>query len=98
MTGANAIRNGAQTADPAVVALDGDLTIFEIGTVHSALLQRLAEQDRVTLDLAKVQRVDASALQLLVAAQRSGRVTVTGQSEALRARLEQLGAADARSA
>ncbi len=98
MTAHNEIRNGDHRAEPTIFALEGDLTVFEIGTVHSTLLKRLAEQDRVTLDLANVDRVDASALQLLMAAQRSGRVTLTGQSETLRARLEQLGAADTRSA
>ncbi len=78
----------------AVLAPTGDLTIFEVGTFHHDLVRQLGDHSRVTIDLGRVERLDASAIQVLLAAQQSGRVTVTGVSDAIRTRFRDLGCAE----
>ncbi|MBX3237169.1 MAG: STAS domain-containing protein [Nitrospiraceae bacterium] len=59
----------------------GELTIFEVGSLCDALKTAVAEEAPVTLDLSRVTKLDASAVQLLIAAHLSGRVAVSGLSD-----------------
>ena len=69
----------------------GDLTIFEAAEFKESLLAVLANDGLVCLDLSQVTRVDTSAIQLLWAARKLGRLLVTGIPQELQAKLTQLG-------
>ena len=69
----------------------GDLTIFEAAEFKESLLAVLANDGLVCLDLSQVTRVDTSAIQLLWAARKLGRLLVTGIPQEQQAKLTQLG-------
>lgn len=68
-----------------------EITIAGVADLHAQLREAIAEGERCTLDLGAVRRLDASGVQLLLAAARC-RVALYRPSEAVRASLEQLGA------
>ncbi len=70
----------------------GDLTIFEVGTLHGEIKQAAATHPQIELDLSEIDKLDASAIQLLIALRRSDRMMLTGMTDALRARMAELGA------
>lgn len=70
----------------------GDLTIFEVSTLHGEIKQAGATHPHIELDLSEIDKLDASAIQLLIAIRRSDRMTLTGMTDALRARMAELGA------
>ena len=69
----------------------GDLTIFEASEFKESLLAVLAIDGLVCLDLSQVTRVDTSAIQLMWAARKLGRLLVTGIPKELETKLIQLG-------
>jgi anti-anti-sigma regulatory factor len=69
----------------------GDLTIFEAAEFKESLLAVLASEGLVCLDLSQVTRVDTSAIQLMWAARKLGRLLVTGIQQELQTKLTQLG-------
>lgn len=69
----------------------GDLTIFEAASFKDSLVTLLSQEGPVTLDLSRVVRMDTPAAQLLVAATRSGRLTIKGLSKTLAAQLSAIG-------
>jgi anti-anti-sigma regulatory factor len=69
----------------------GDLTIFEAAEFKESLLAVLANDGLVCLDLSQVTRVDTSAIQLMWAARKLGRLLVTGIPQELQTKLNQLG-------
>ena len=60
-----------------VLSPSGELTIFEASAFHGDLVKLLGVEGPRTLDLSGVPRMDAAGIQLVLAARRSGRVTVT---------------------
>ncbi|MBX3325117.1 MAG: STAS domain-containing protein [Nitrospira sp.] len=76
------------------LAPTGDLTIFEAVEFKTSLVNLLANDGLVSLDLSGVARVDTAAIQLMLAARKQGRMVVTGISEELQTKLNQLGFAD----
>ncbi len=69
----------------------GDLTIFEAAEFKESLLAVLANDGLVCLDLSQVTRVDTSAIQLMWAARKLGRLLVTGIPRELQTKLDRLG-------
>ncbi|TKB59100.1 MAG: STAS domain-containing protein [Nitrospira sp.] len=69
----------------------GDLTIFEASEFKESLLAVLANDGLVCLDLSQVTRVDTSAIQLMWAARKLGRLLVTGIPQELQTKLNRLG-------
>ena len=69
----------------------GDLTIFEAGQFHEDLKTLHGQVGPLELNLSEVGRMDSSCVQLIVAATRSGRLTLTGYSNQIRDRFEQIG-------
>ena len=69
----------------------GDLTIFEAAEFKDSLLAVLANDGLVCLDLSQVTRVDTSAIQLMWAARKLGRLLVTGIPQELQTKLNRLG-------
>jgi len=69
----------------------GDLTIFEAAEFKESLLAVLANDGLVCLDLSQVTRVDTSAIQLMWAARKLGRLLVTGIPQELQTKLDRLG-------
>ncbi|MCS6318883.1 MAG: STAS domain-containing protein [Nitrospira sp.] len=70
----------------------GDLTIFEVGALHGEIKQAAATHPQIELDLPEIDKLDASAIQLLIALRRSDRMVLTGMTDALRTRMAELGA------
>lgn len=70
----------------------GDLTIFDVGTLCEELKQAAAAHPQVELDLSEVDKLDASAVQLLLVLRRSEHVVLTGLPDPLRARMADFGA------
>ena len=69
----------------------GELTIFEAAEFKEALLEVLACEGLVCLDLSQVTRVDTAAIQLMWAARKLGRLLVTGIPQELQTKLTRLG-------
>ncbi len=69
----------------------GDLTIFEAGQFHEDLNSLHQQEGPLELDLSEIDRMDSSCVQLIVAATRSGRLTLQGYSSHIRDRFEQIG-------
>jgi anti-anti-sigma regulatory factor len=69
----------------------GELTIFEAAQFKESLGKVLASEGLVCLDLSQVTRVDTSAIQLMWAARKLGRLLVTGVTSELQTKLSQLG-------
>ncbi len=69
----------------------GDLTIFEAAEFKESLLAVLANDGLVCLDLSQVTHVDTSAIQLMWAARKLGRLLVTGIPQELQTKLNRLG-------
>ena len=69
----------------------GDLTIFEAAEFKESLLAVLANDGLVCLDLSQVTRVDTSAIQMMWAARKLGRLLVTGIPQELQTKLNRLG-------
>ncbi|HNP27501.1 MAG: STAS domain-containing protein [Nitrospira sp.] len=69
----------------------GDLTIFEAAQFHADLLALHRQEGRLLIDLSEVSSLDSSCVQLMVAATRSGRVSVQGYSSRIRDKFEQIG-------
>lgn len=72
----------------------GDLTIFEAAEFRESLVKLFANDGLVSLDLSGVARVDTAAIQLMLAARKQGRMFVTGISDDLQTKLNQLGFTD----
>ena len=70
----------------------GDLTIFEVGALYEELKQVVTAHPQVELDLSEVDKLDASAIQLLIAIRRSERIVLTGMTDPMRSRMAELGA------
>ncbi|MCS6896998.1 MAG: STAS domain-containing protein [Nitrospira sp.] len=79
------------TDNPRLLAPTGDLTIFEVEEFKGSLLKLFQNDGLVSLDLGRVDRLDTAAIQLLWAARKEGRLFVTGVSDDVRAKLNQLG-------
>jgi anti-anti-sigma regulatory factor len=69
----------------------GDITIFEAAEFKDSLMKLFKNHGLVSLDLSGVARVDTAAIQLLLAAKKQNRMFVSGISEDLQTRLQQLG-------
>ena len=69
----------------------GDLTIFEAAKFHEELILLNQGEGPLELDLSKVEHLDSSCVQLIVAATRSGRLHLSGYSQELRNKFEQIG-------
>lgn len=70
----------------------GDLTIFEAGALCEEMKQATKAHPQVELDLSEVDKLDASAIQLLLAVRQSEQCVLTGISDSLRARMDDMGA------
>lgn len=68
-----------------------DLTIFEATDFKNSLVTLLSQEGPVTVDLSLAHQIDSSCLQILLAANRCGRLTVAGISEPFRQKAMQLG-------
>jgi len=76
---------------PGHLAPSGDVTIFEVTELRHTLQTWLTAHDAVTLDLTDVRHIDASGLQLLIAAHRTGRCSLQGLSVKSREDLRRFG-------
>ncbi len=70
----------------------GDVTIFEVGALYEEIKQPVTAHPQVELDLSEVDKLDASAIQLLIAVRRSDRIVLTGLTDPMRSRMAELGA------
>ncbi|TKB74376.1 MAG: STAS domain-containing protein [Nitrospira sp.] len=72
----------------------GELTIFEAASLKESLIQLISNDGLVCMDLGKVTRVDTSAIQLMWAARKLGRILVAGIPKEIETKLTQLGFAE----
>jgi anti-anti-sigma regulatory factor len=86
--------SGGESQNPRHLAPTGDLTIFEAGEFKESLVKLFANEGLVSMDLSAVARVDTSAIQLILAARKQGRMFVTGVSQDVQTKLKQLGFTD----
>ncbi len=63
-------------SEPALISPSGDLTIFEVTEFKQTLHAALAINPSVKLDLTHAGKIDASGLQVIMAAHRSGKLTL----------------------
>jgi anti-anti-sigma factor len=82
---------GYMTKVEGVLRPIGDLTIFEAAQFHEDLNTLQQQEGPLALDLTDVVRMDSSCVQLIVAATRSGRLTLKGYSTQIRDRFERIG-------
>jgi anti-anti-sigma regulatory factor len=68
-----------------------EVTIFEAADFRDMLVTLLSSGDPVELDLSRVERMDTSGVQLLLAARRSGRLAVTGITPGVREAMVSIG-------
>ena len=81
----------ADDQNPRHLAPKGDITIFEASEFKDSLTKLFQNDGLVSVDLSGVARVDTAAIQLLLAAKKQNRMFVSGMSEDLQGRLQQLG-------
>ena len=81
----------AGNQNPRHLAAKGDITIFEASDFKDSLAKLFTNDGLVSLDLSGVDRVDTAAIQLLLAAKKENRMFVSGISEDLQSRFQQLG-------
>ena len=80
-----------EAPDPTTMRPEGHLTVAEAKRFKSEVLERTDGNRRVTVDLRDVERLDSAALQILIAAVRTGRCTVTELPDSIRTKLDQAG-------
>ncbi len=85
------IGEGTTVSPNAVLKPVGDLTIFEAMQFHEDLVVLHKQEGPLELDFSEVDRMDSSCVQLIVAATRSGRLSLKEYSPQLRDRFEQIG-------
>jgi anti-anti-sigma regulatory factor len=85
------VMSQADNPNPRHLAPKGDLTIFEAMEFRDALVNLLANDGLVSLDLGGVTRADTAIIQLLWAARKEGRMFVCGVSPEFQATLTHLG-------
>jgi anti-anti-sigma regulatory factor len=69
----------------------GELTIFEAASFKESLIQLISNDGLVCMDLGEVTHVDTTAIQLMWAARKLGRILVTGIPQELHTKMTQLG-------
>ena len=84
-------QGGPMEPDDKLYKPSGELTIFEAAEFKESLIKLFACEGLVCMDLSKVTRVDTSAIQLMWAARKLGRLLVTGIPQELETKLTQLG-------
>ena len=78
-------------SSPQMYVPTGDLTIATVRGFKAALVDMTSDGKSGTLDLAGVLRVDAAALQVMIAAERTGRIALTSPSQAVIKAMEAIG-------
>jgi len=78
-------------SSPRLYVPTGDLTIATVTEFKAALVDMMSNGKSGTFDLAAVRRVDVAALQVMIAAQRTGRITLTSPSQPVMAAMAAIG-------
>jgi anti-anti-sigma regulatory factor len=81
----------ATSGNKHVFASSRVVTIFEAAEFREAFITLQANEGPVELNLSGAGRMDTAGIQLLIAAERSGRLTVTGWRPAVREALATIG-------
>lgn len=75
----------------AVLQPEGDLTIFEAAEFRDALVELSAKKDKRGLSLAKIERIDSSCVQLVVAACQEMALHISDASSSVREQFDRVG-------
>jgi len=78
-------------SSPQLYVPTGDLTIATVREFKAALVDMISDGKSGKLDLAGVRRVDAAALQVMIAAERTGRIALTNPSQPVMKAMEAIG-------
>ena len=76
---------------PKRYAPTGDLTIATVTEFKTALVEMISDGKSGMLDLGAVRRVDVPALQVMIAAERTGRISLKNLSQPVRKAMEAIG-------
>jgi len=68
-----------------------DLTIATVTEFKAALVNMISDGKSGTLELAAVRRVDTAALQVMIAAERTGRIALKNPSQPVRKAMDAIG-------
>jgi len=78
-------------SSPQLYVSTGDLTIATVTEFKAALVEMMSDGKSGRFDLAGVRRVDVAALQVMIAAQRTGRIALTSPSQPVMAAMAAIG-------
>ena len=78
-------------SSPQLYVPTGDLTIATVREFKAALVDMMSDGKSGTLDLAGVRRVDVAVLQVMIAAERTGRIALTSPSQPVMKAMEAIG-------
>ena len=78
-------------SSPQLYVPPGDLNIATVTEFKAALVDMMSDGKSGTLDLAGIRRVDVAALQVMIAAQRTGRIALTSPSQPVLAAMAAIG-------
>lgn len=78
-------------SSPQMYVPTGDLTIATVTEFKAALVDMMSDGKSGTLDLAGVRRVDAASLQVMIAAEQTGRIALTSPSQPVLKAMEAIG-------
>jgi anti-anti-sigma regulatory factor len=78
-------------SSPQMYVPTGDLTIATVTEFKAALVDMMSDGKSGTLDLAGVRRVDVTVLQVMIAAERTGRIALTSPSQPVMKAMEAIG-------
>lgn len=73
------------------ITVHGELTIFEVGEFHEALLSIGEDDGHLLIDLSDVDRVDSAGIQVLLVAAKSRDCRMCGVSQAVQEHLHRIG-------
>ena len=76
---------------PQRYAPTGDLTIATVTEFRTALVDMISDGKSGVLDLGAVRRVDVAALQVMIAAERTGRISLRNLSQPVGKAMETIG-------
>ena len=80
---------------PKIYLPNDELTIATVKEFKAGLVDMMSNGNSGTIDLRSVRRVDVAALQVMIAAERTGRIVLTNLSEPVMAAMEAIGFAPA---
>ena len=74
-----------------VLQPEGELTIFEAAEFHKALVELHGHDGKRTLDLSRVERMDTSGVQLILASMQTKAIALSGVGAGIQEKFDRIG-------